>query len=137
MLIIVIAMVRAVDVANVTEAINATNAMKLTSETICTENICDYVKCKEILHKDCDKGTVYQADGGFCGCCPACIKVLDEGAICEFNVKGGLKPDFMCMPPLVCITHCPKLPRKCTNPFQYPPIIAPIEPTNSTNSTNM
>jgi hypothetical protein len=41
---------------------------------VCPENVCDGMRCESV--ENCD-GRV-DPKGGFCGCCPVCMKQLGE-----------------------------------------------------------
>ncbi|XP_053202142.1 uncharacterized protein LOC128387030 [Panonychus citri] len=98
---------------------------------VCTPSYCATVLCKQIGPNDCDPGSVYKPNGGFCGCCPVCIEQLGEGQSCgpSLMIRGGPPPTSECRSPLVCKSFSPNEPRKCTYPYQSPPIIGPTYPT--------
>ncbi|XP_053202161.1 fungal protease inhibitor-1-like [Panonychus citri] len=102
-----------------------------TDAIACTKDICNSVKCRGLEPKDCEPGSVYKRHGGFCGCCPVCIKLLKEGQLCggrvQSLVRGGSPPTSECEPPLVCKSFSSGQPLKCTDPYQSPPFYDPIE----------
>ncbi|KAK7495486.1 hypothetical protein BaRGS_00013184 [Batillaria attramentaria] len=63
----------------------------------CSPNICMLVDCMYVSPDSCAAPSVYVANGGFCGCCPACLLALGEGASCGSSLMHG-----RCQSGLVC-----------------------------------
>ena len=96
---------------------------------VCPQDYCSIVKCKNDIDKiDCEqnKNGIFEENGSFCGCCPACItklgKFLDiyiqiipfeqfynnwyefteKGQSCFDSLLRGLPPSSKCAPGLMC-----------------------------------
>lgn len=65
---------------------------------VCLPNTCETVRCAAV--KDC-KGVI-QKNGGFCGCCDACITQLREGESCAHPLLLGVPSTMDCGQGLYC-----------------------------------
>ena len=63
------------------------------SAIVCTPEICEASECEEVTEANCD-GLV-KANGGFCGCCDACVTELGKFmlmfSMCFFRHMSGKK----------------------------------------------
>lgn len=75
-------------------AIAAANAI------VCTPEICQAVRCAAVTADNCN-GMV-KTNGGFCGCCDACISELAEGEHCMSTFLLGVPPSTQCADGLYC-----------------------------------
>nr|CAD7428015.1 unnamed protein product [Timema monikensis] len=68
---------------------------------VCTPNFCDSVRCQNVDLETCHGE--YQPNGGTCGCCSICIKILREGNTCPgIPLRGGPPPIEKCDKGLDC-----------------------------------
>ncbi|CAG5120973.1 unnamed protein product [Candidula unifasciata] len=68
---------------------------------VCSPNICDIVRCMEYSEENCEYTVV--PNGGYCGCCNACVHLLKVGETCPtLHLKGGPPPTVKCEDGLVC-----------------------------------
>lgn len=42
-------------------------------EDQCEPDICDRVDCRNVVKEDCKANETFDKNGGYCGCCPACV----------------------------------------------------------------
>ena len=77
-------------------------SINLAQAIVCPENFCTSVDCSanQAEIESCE-GRV-QAGGSVCGCCPACIKQLNEGDNCFFNFGFGMPVNAECGQGLMC-----------------------------------
>jgi len=82
------------------------------SAMVCTDNTCATVRCAFVTAESCLGGT-YVKNGGFCGCCDACIRSLNKGEHCLATLLMGVPSTARCGKGLYCdprTSHCESLP---------------------------
>ncbi|XP_064594663.1 uncharacterized protein LOC135461473 [Liolophura sinensis] len=78
---------------------------------VCPPDICTRVRCAGIRAEDC-AGRV-DANGGFCGCCPACIQQAAEGELCMSSlILLGAPQNTECAEGLFCNRNTAKCQKK-------------------------
>lgn len=68
---------------------------------VCLPNMCATVRCAAVTAETCVGGTIVP-NGGFCGCCDACVHVLSEGQQCFDMLLLGVPPTSRCAEGLYC-----------------------------------
>jgi len=84
----------------------------LTSAMVCTDNTCSAVRCAAVTAESCLGGTFVQ-NGGFCGCCDACVKSIAKGDRCLSTLLMGVPATEKCGQGLYCdprTSRCETLP---------------------------
>ncbi|XP_064643810.1 uncharacterized protein LOC135497812 [Lineus longissimus] len=71
-----------------------------TQALVCDKDVCQRVRCMSVEQDSCD-GRV-DPKGGFCGCCPACIKQLDLKEGCLASKILGVPANIECGSGLYC-----------------------------------
>ncbi|PSN40890.1 hypothetical protein C0J52_18735 [Blattella germanica] len=92
-------------------------SLKTVTSLICLENICKTVNCTHpsvlsIEHQPpCKENQRFNSYGTYCGCCPACVDILDVGGRCSYSL------DLDSPPPLAeCKQGLDCLKDRCTSP---------------------
>ncbi|GFY60187.1 uncharacterized protein TNIN_436311 [Trichonephila inaurata madagascariensis] len=74
--------------------------ISIANAIVCLPNYCDDVSCDSV---SCSSDEEYTEHGTFCGCCPACLKIIRKGESCAFLFTGiGLPPTAKCDEGLMC-----------------------------------
>jgi len=71
------------------------------SAMVCTDQTCATVRCAAITADTCLGGTFVE-NGGFCGCCDACIRALNKGEHCLATLLMGVPSTQRCGKGLYC-----------------------------------
>ncbi|KAJ6220460.1 hypothetical protein RDWZM_006272 [Blomia tropicalis] len=61
---------------------------------VCPPNICDMIRCDETVEINCLQRDTnlykFEPEGGFCGCCPTCVRLLQENESCfAMTIRGA------------------------------------------------
>ncbi|KAL4229460.1 hypothetical protein ACF0H5_012498 [Mactra antiquata] len=67
---------------------------------VCLPETCATVRCAAVTAENCNG--VIKANGGFCGCCDACITELGEGEMCADMLLFGVPSTSQCAQGLTC-----------------------------------
>ncbi|XP_060563427.1 uncharacterized protein LOC132722861 [Ruditapes philippinarum] len=67
---------------------------------VCPPNACQMVRCAAVTAESC--GGTIKTNGGFCGCCDACITELAEGEKCMSTLFLGVPSTTQCADGLFC-----------------------------------
>ncbi|KAH9514244.1 hypothetical protein Btru_028492 [Bulinus truncatus] len=73
----------------------------------CTGNICQLVDCMPITADSC--AGKFVPNGGFCGCCDACLTILNPGDVCWSILTAGAPSTVTCPDHY----HCDSTTHKC------------------------
>ncbi|KAG8187906.1 hypothetical protein JTE90_001668 [Oedothorax gibbosus] len=85
-----------------------TAALTVSSRIVCTPDFCDKIQCTPDL--SCGPNQELDPHGSFCGCCPACITIIEKGQTCHPSIfVGGPPPTEKCRDGI-----CDPKTRKCT-----------------------
>ncbi|RVE43204.1 hypothetical protein evm_012153 [Chilo suppressalis] len=83
-------------------------------DLVCGTNYCKQHPCSSpVSTRSCRSPSVYRANhSGKCGCCPACVTLLNEGAACKtYSKELGETPSSVCREPLRCLRSvCTRVP---------------------------
>ncbi|GBN45831.1 hypothetical protein AVEN_2226-1 [Araneus ventricosus] len=66
---------------------------------VCVPNYCDSVTCELV---QCASNQKYKEGGSFCGCCPTCLTIIQEGGSCGSLFIRGMPPTITCAEGLRC-----------------------------------
>ncbi|KAF8782887.1 hypothetical protein HNY73_013120 [Argiope bruennichi] len=69
------------------------------SAIVCPKNYCEKIKCKEV---SCSSDQKYTEHATFCGCCPACLNIIQKGESCFSLLFLGVPPTSTCDEGLYC-----------------------------------
>ncbi|CAL1275925.1 unnamed protein product [Larinioides sclopetarius] len=75
-------------------------AITIANAIACTSDICSRVRC---MQANCTGRAVLVPNGGYCGCCDACVTYLNEGEECPIPLRGGSPPTRKCSDGLECV----------------------------------
>ncbi|XP_063531188.1 fungal protease inhibitor-1-like [Cydia strobilella] len=85
-------------------------------DLVCGTNYCKQHPCStSVQSSSCRSPSIYKPNhSGKCGCCPACVTLLAEGARCKtYSKELGETPSAVCREPLFCVSGvCAKVQRK-------------------------
>ncbi|KAL5009547.1 hypothetical protein ScPMuIL_011852 [Solemya velum] len=79
-------------------------AFLVSVQSACPPGSCDGIICPDLV--SCGARERWEPNGGgICGCCPICIRILDEGDSCEPLPLLGGTLDHQCDDHLKCHAH--------------------------------
>ncbi|KAG8178916.1 hypothetical protein JTE90_014122 [Oedothorax gibbosus] len=71
-----------------------TAVLTASSLFVCPEDYCDNIQCEDV---SCGPNQEINPYGTFCGCCPACVTLLEKGDKCPIPIfNGGPPPTVKC-----------------------------------------
>ncbi|GIY75193.1 uncharacterized protein CEXT_635601 [Caerostris extrusa] len=81
--------------------------VSVASAIVCAPNFCNSVRCRDV---SCASNEIRTEHGTFCGCCPACLRVIKKGDSCyQPPLIGGGPPRITCDKGL----HCDSTTQTC------------------------
>ncbi|XP_055860841.1 uncharacterized protein LOC129921817 [Biomphalaria glabrata] len=87
--------------------LTASICIKTSEALACTANFCQLVDCMPYTSENC-VGKIVK-NGGMCGCCDACLKVLNPGDTCFSLILMGAPNTVTCPDNY----HCDHVSLKC------------------------
>lgn len=76
-------------------------AIACASALVCLDDTCMRVRCAAVTAESCAGGNIVK-NGGYCGCCDACVQTLAEGDQCLSTLLLGAPQSARCADGLMC-----------------------------------